>query len=1155
MSYSRISAGKRFLGSLLLFIAAAAPLLAQTSITSNDGGTGTPGNLYEAVNAINGTSNGGNVTLGITGSNSVTLQQDLHAFSQSVTFLGTTGTDQALGIFAQNESEGAVTFDQNLTLGDGVTFNLSNIASGGSGSSDSFVSAGGILSMGAGDSLAATAGSGAVTGITYGGSGTGSSGNMTAQTGSNAAVTAGNWTLGQDSAAGLSGGWGGSVSVVNSGPGTAVNGGVTAGSGGTASVETGSLAMGTGGEVGLSGGAGGGVSVLDTGADGVGATGGATAGSGGDASVSTGSLSLAAASAFAVSGGTGGSMGVVNTGALELGVIGSTAGGNGGDAEVSVGAFSMDAASACTVSGGTGGDASLVNTGAFGFAVAVANATAGNGGAAGVSADSVTLTDSTLAAVGGMGGDVSVNTSNTGDGISAGSAEGGTGGKAWASTGSMALSGSTLAIVGGAGGGVSVADTGSGYGIDGGNAVGGNGGAAGVSMGSMTLAGSAFNVSGGAGGSVKVSSSGGGTGVSGNARGGNGGNASVSVASIFLGGSSTFTAEGGAGGTGSTGGTAGSAFVTLGSLAGSGSVSLWGSTALLQVESGEFSGSIQGNGSLVVSGPGTFVLDGSDVSIAPATVAGGTLIVGGSSASQGFIAESVMVSSGSNLLGFGQVVGAVTNTGLVAPGNGAPGTLTVGDYTQAAGATLGIGVMAAQAAALNVRGAADLAGNLDLVPDGSFRLHDNETLTLLDASGVLGTFGTVTNGLGLGVTVIYNPASVVLDLSADAPSFQSLGTNSNQKNIGGLLDHLATGGGLPALVNYLSTLSDSALPGAYDQISPANLTPLYQMGFATAQADAGLVGGRISQLFGEMGLNSNDNAWNGHGPMFAGDMPAAEEASLSKGLEPRRWGVFVNGLGNFGTVTGDGNGPGYQYSTGGLAAGMDYRFGKDLVGGLLLGYSSSGTSQSSGSVNSTGGQVGLYAGWKQQSLHVNALVAGGVNNYTTQRQTLGGMASGNTQGSQFSGELNFSYDMKAGDIKIQPFASGQYTNVGINAFTETGSLAPLSFVAQNEDYLSSNLGATAQKKFDMGGWSLTPSVSAAWEHVYQGNLDSLSANFGSGSNFTVNGPALGADAAVLGLGANATLAKGMAAYVSYQGKVGLTNYAEQNLSLGANIGF
>jgi outer membrane autotransporter protein len=157
----------------------------------------------------------------------------------------------------------------------------------------------------------------------------------------------------------------------------------------------------------------------------------------------------------------------------------------------------------------------------------------------------------------------------------------------------------------------------------------------------------------------------------------------------------------------------------------------------------------------------------------------------------------------------------------------------------------------------------------------------------------------------------------------------------------------------------------------------------------------------------------------------------------------------------------------------------------------------------------------------------------------------------------FSGELGAGYDFKADQLKWGPFLSGQYTSVGINAFNETGSaLGLLSYGAQSEGSLDSDLGVMASRGWDLGGGTvLTPSLSAAWEHLYQGNLDALSASFGSGADFTVNGPALGTEAAVLSAGLNAQFGRGFNAFASYQGKVGETNVTEQNVSGGINLGF
>ena len=1230
MRLSNISAGKRFLGAaLFLAWVAAPPLKAQTSLTGNDGGTGTAGNLYEAVTAINATA-GGNVTLDISGSNFVTLQQALPAVSQSLTFLGTLGTDQALNVVGETGAESTLTFNQNLALGNSVTLSLSNDGAGGAGQLDSFLSVGGTLSLGVSDSLGITGGTGSLGANGGNGGATG-----TAATGVNGTPSVsglgGNGGPGSSGGSGFNGGNGGTGGPGGTGGGSGGNGGSggldgnggAGGDGGSGSSGFGG-AGGNGGNGGIdgNGGVGGNGGAGNSGFGGNGGAGGeggtspgGNGSAGGEAVISAGTVSLSGAGASVNLtggiGGDGGAGGSCNGGAGGAGGtspiltggfggfggsggVGGTGGvgGAGGNASVTAATLSLSGpGDSFTLTGGAGGTGGFGGTGGIGGVggfgggdlsgvggsggVGGTGGTGGTGGVGGLggdalvsvanlalsgSGDSFTLTGGTggtggnggnggNGGFGGAGGSSFAggagNGGNGGNGGNAGTGgSGGQGGNALVSAVNLSLTGAgdSFTVLGGVGGTGSNGGNGGngengGSGGPGNGSPGGNGGSGG-NGGTGTLSG--LGGSGGPGGPGAPYGNNGTNGQSGTfiplvGVGGNGGDAVVSVDSLTLGAGTSLIALGGSGGIGSTSGAEGSAFVTLGSLTGSGLVSLGGSTASLQVGSGDFSGVIAGNEGLVVPGSGALTLSGTNTYTGGTAVNSGTLAVGSL-----------------NALGSGSVA---VNSGTLAFAGPVTADIT-GNYTQGIAGTLKMGLGAASQDLLNITGTAGLNGTFDLAAYGGFTAHVNESVTILIASSVSGSFTTINDGISRSaVSLIYNPGDVVLELIANALSFQDLGITHNQKNTGVALDALASTSATSPLIGFLNTESDSALPGDFDRISPANLTPLYQMGFGTAQVEAGLVTGRISQLFGDPGLNSNDISWNGQGVMFAGNMPAAQEAGLSKDLQAQRWGVFVNGLGNFGTVTGDGNGPGYQFSTGGMAAGLDYRFSKDFVGGLLLGYSSSGTSQSSGSVNSTGGQLGLYGGWKQGPLHLGALIAGGLNNYTTQRNALGGTASGSTSGSQFSGQLEAGYDLKAGDVKIQPFVSGQYTNVGISAFTETGSLGPLSFGAQNEGYFSSDLGCSANKKFEMGGWNLTPMVSVAWEHVYQGNLDSLSANFDSGSNFTVNGPSTGTDSAVLGAGVNASFAKGFNAYVNYQGKVGLTNYTEQNVSGGVNIGF
>jgi outer membrane autotransporter protein len=517
---------------------------------------------------------------------------------------------------------------------------------------------------------------------------------------------------------------------------------------------------------------------------------------------------------------------------------------------------------------------------------------------------------------------------------------------------------------------------------------------------------------------------------------------------------------------------------------------------------------------------------------------GGTYLLGGT-----------LVAANSGAFGGGPVV---VNSGTLA----VTGDLTVNvneNYNQASLGTLQLGLASPnQYDSLNVLGTATVAGSLVLVPDTGVHTAAGQTFNLVFAeNGLNGQFANITDDLSEPVSVSYTANEVQLETL----SFAQLGTTLNQRVVGQALDNLSLQSEDSSLTNLLANMPLSSLPSAYNQLSPAALVPIFSMGFSNAVAETGLIQQRLASIEGGSNFDSRDTAWGGSGVMFAGNLPAMDEAQIAQSVQPDRWGVFATGMGDFGTVNSDGNAAGYQTSAGGTMAGLDYRFGQDLTGGLLLGYDQSGSTQSAGTVSVTGGQAGFYLGLKEDDLHMDVMVDGGLDNYSTQRQAMGGTATGTTSGLEYTGAVNLGYDLKADDLTVSPFVSAQYTQVNVNGFTEKGSLAPLTYANQSQAYLASDLGAAVSRAWNMDGVTFSPSVSAAWEHVYKGNVDSLTANFGTGSSFTVNGPATGTDAAVIGAGMNVGFDKGLNLYASYQAKVGMANYSEESVNGGIKIGF
>jgi outer membrane autotransporter protein len=149
------------------------------------------------------------------------------------------------------------------------------------------------------------------------------------------------------------------------------------------------------------------------------------------------------------------------------------------------------------------------------------------------------------------------------------------------------------------------------------------------------------------------------------------------------------------------------------------------------------------------------------------------------------------------------------------------------------------------------------------------------------------------------------------------------------------------------------------------------------------------------------------------------------------------------------------------------------------------------------------------------------------------------------------------YDWKKGNLSIGPTASFQYSYVGFNSFTETGSLAPLSFPDQNTESERTAFGARASYEWKIGQITLLPQLSAAWQHEFGSTAYSVVSSFasGAGESFTVTGPDIGRDSILVGAGATVILSERVSTYLYYDGEFARTNYLNNSVTGGVRITF
>ncbi|MGA8480310.1 MAG: autotransporter-associated beta strand repeat-containing protein [Chthoniobacterales bacterium] len=578
-----------------------------------------------------------------------------------------------------------------------------------------------------------------------------------------------------------------------------------------------------------------------------------------------------------------------------------------------------------------------------------------------------------------------------------------------------------------------------------------------------------------------------------------------------------------------------------------------------------FGGVISGTGSLQQNGTGTTVLVMDNTYTGTTTVNSGSLIVDGSIAS-----TQTLVNADGFLGGHGTINGNVVNSGIVGQFK-SPGTLTItGNYTQNPGGTLRIqiaGMGTGQHDLLAVNGHAALAGTLQLIPLQGFNLHPGDQITFLTANnGVSGTFSNVSTGTILQGEVTSLPNAVVL--KATQGSFATtpgVAITPNNFAVAKALDSAAGDPRAAALFAFLNSEPLANLPHDLTLIAPTQISSMNATSVSLGNVQASNVGQRLANVRGgSTGFSAAGFTINGSTPGFSSGLsgPTGTEGkagpSVLAPVPENRWGVFLTGLGEFTNVDSTSNAAGYDVDTGGFTLGVDYRLTPNFAIGLFGGYAHTNVNLvGGGNIDVNGGKIGLYTTVFRDGFYLDAAVSGGPSGYDTRRTALQGNASGTTDGSDLNVLVAAGYDWKCGNLSIGPTASFQFSYVGLDGFTETGSLAPLKFPDQNTESERTAFGAKASYDWKIGHITAIPLISAAWQHEYGATAYSVVANFanGAGNSFTVNGPEIGRDSLLIGAGVSVLWSDRISTYVYYDGEFGRTNYQSNNISGGIRVTF
>ena len=494
----------------------------------------------------------------------------------------------------------------------------------------------------------------------------------------------------------------------------------------------------------------------------------------------------------------------------------------------------------------------------------------------------------------------------------------------------------------------------------------------------------------------------------------------------------------------------------------------------------------------------------------------------------------------------------MTVTGGTLKASGSPVDIQVGgNYTQTGG-QLDLRIGGATGGAfdqLAVVGHASLAGRLNISTFNGYVPTRGTDITIVTAGGgVSGRFQQVTGSLTtlpeINFSLEYQPNDVVLQFNGT--TFEDIvGLTPNQKAVAAALDNAAINAKSNKVVDYLDALPARSIPAALDRIAPEEYASIYQISISSAKLQATSIENRLDAVHGVRTAAG--------GPTGAPDAnnPSAVNPATSLGS------VFANASGEFVSIGDSSNAAGYNFSSGGVTIGADYRFNDNFVAGVLLNYTRTRADLvNNGRLDADGIRGGVYASYFGSGAYVNAYLGAGYNDYSMQRAGLDTTVRGNTNGGEFNGLVQGGYDAHIGAYTFGPVASIQYTYTGLSSLVEQGSIDPLNVDSYREQSARTNVGVRATYEWHIGHYILTPEIRATYQHEFADVVDSVTAGmlFG-GPRFTVAGPEIGRDSILLNVGFTLTITPQISGYLFYDGEVGRSNYQDNNLLLGFRYDF